>query len=124
MKSCTQTSKDVKLILQEYEDKKLTAKKSMSGEVHEDDDKVSRLLDISRIQSGKRSAEKGSMSAAKKNTKDPLDVIYYRKPEETLKKGKQTSLNDAKLLPIHSSFFLSEWNCFQCCKFNFFEIDG
>ncbi|XP_050890988.1 uncharacterized protein LOC127096466 [Lathyrus oleraceus] len=35
------------------------------------------------------------MSAAKKNTKGPLDVIYYREPEETLKKGKQTSLNEA-----------------------------
>ncbi|XP_058755022.1 uncharacterized protein LOC131628172 [Vicia villosa] len=95
VKACTQTPEDVKLILQEHEDKKLAAKKSISGEVHEDDDEASRLLEISRIRSGKRPAEEGSMPTAKKNTKGPLDVIYYRKPEENLKKGKQTSLNDA-----------------------------
>ncbi|CAI8607955.1 unnamed protein product [Vicia faba] len=38
VKACTQTPEDVKLILQEHEDKKLAAKKSMSGEVHEDDE--------------------------------------------------------------------------------------
>lgn len=49
---------------------------------------ASQLLDISRIQSGKRPAEEGSISDAKKNTKGPLDIIYYRKPEETLIKVK------------------------------------
>ncbi|KAI5419476.1 hypothetical protein KIW84_043592 [Lathyrus oleraceus] len=88
VKSCTQTPEDVNLILQEHEDKKLTAKKPMSGEVHEDDDEALRTLDISRIRSGKRPNEEESMPFAKKNRKDPLDVIYYRKPEETLKKGK------------------------------------
>lgn len=95
VKSCTQTPEDVKAILQEHEDKFRAAKKSISGEVHEDDDEASRLLEMSRIRSGKRPAESGSMPAAKKNTKGPMDVIFYRKPEETLKKGKQTSLNDA-----------------------------
>ncbi|KAI5386094.1 hypothetical protein KIW84_072605 [Lathyrus oleraceus] len=80
VKFCTQTPEDIKMILQEHENKKLGAKKSISGEVHEDDDEASRLLDISRIRSGKRPAEEGSMLAAKKNTKGPLDVIYYRKP--------------------------------------------
>lgn len=94
VKSCTQTPEDIKLILQEYEDKKLAAKKYMSGEVHEYDDQASQLLHISNSK-WKRAAEEWSIPAAKKNTKGPLDVIYYRKSEETLKKGKQTSLNDA-----------------------------
>lgn len=49
VKACTRTPEDVKLILQEHENKKLAAKKSMSGEVHEDDDEASQLLDILRI---------------------------------------------------------------------------
>ncbi|XP_058768459.1 uncharacterized protein LOC131642205 [Vicia villosa] len=114
--SCTQTPEDVKLILQEHEDKKLAAKKSMSGDVHEDDDEASHLLEISRIRAGKRPAEEGSMPAAKKNVKVPLDVSYYRKPEETLKKGNQTSLNDACDKKARSS----------CCKYiaRFFYRNG
>ncbi|CAK8540387.1 unnamed protein product [Lathyrus sativus] len=41
VKSCTQTPVDVKEILHEHEDEKLVANKSMSGEVHEDDDEGS-----------------------------------------------------------------------------------
>jgi hypothetical protein len=34
------------------------------------------------------------MPAAKKKTKGPLDVLYYQKSEDTVRKGKKTSIND------------------------------
>jgi hypothetical protein len=77
--------------LWEADDKKNAA---MAGEVNENADDAAELQAISRIQSGKRPVETGSMPAAKKKTKGPLDVLYYQKSEDTVRKGKKTSIND------------------------------
>jgi hypothetical protein len=95
VKGCKTTPDDVKKLLQEDYDKKKAAKAAMAGEVSENPDEVAELESISRIRSGKRPVEAGSMPAAKKKTKGPLDVMYYQKPEDTIEKGKQTSMNDA-----------------------------
>jgi hypothetical protein len=69
VKGCKTTPDDVKKLLQEDYDKKKAAKAAMAGEVSENPDEVAELESISRIRSGKRPVEAGSMPAAKKKTK-------------------------------------------------------
>jgi hypothetical protein len=80
--------------LQEADDKKKATKAAMAGEVNENVDDVAKLQAISRIRSGNRPVEAGGFPAAKKKTKGPLDVLYYKKPEDPVGKGKQTSITD------------------------------
>ncbi|PNY14079.1 hypothetical protein L195_g010751, partial [Trifolium pratense] len=97
VRGCQKTPEDVKKKLQEAEDKKKAAKMAKSGEVNENPDDMAALQEISRIRSGKRQSEEETMlPPQKKNTtKGPLDAMYYKKPEDTIGKGKQTSINDA-----------------------------
>jgi hypothetical protein len=94
-KGCLKTPDDVKKQLQEAEAKKKAAKMAVSGDVNENADEIAELQAITRIRSGKRAVEEGVvLPPQKKNTKGPLDILYYQTPEETLEKeGKQTSRN-------------------------------
>ncbi|KAK2429465.1 hypothetical protein QL285_027902 [Trifolium repens] len=94
VKGCLKTPDNVKKQLREADEKKKAAKAAMAGEVNENADDIADLQEISRIRSGKRPVESGSMPAAQKKTKGPLDALYYQKPEDTIEKGKQTSIND------------------------------
>jgi hypothetical protein len=94
VKGCLKTPDNVKKQLREADEKKKAAKAAMAGEVNENADDIADLQEISRIRSGKRPVELGSMPAAQKKTKGPLDALYYQKPEDTVAKGKQTSIND------------------------------
>jgi hypothetical protein len=94
VKGCLETPDDVKKQLWEADKNKKAAKAAMADEVNENADDIADLQEISRIRSGKRPVESGSMPAAQKKTKGPLDALYYQKPEDTVAKGKQTSIND------------------------------
>ncbi|KAI5432065.1 hypothetical protein KIW84_035994 [Lathyrus oleraceus] len=61
----------------------------MLGEVHEDDDEASRLLDISRIQNGKRSAEEGRTMFVK-----TVNAYAYKKNGQKLFKLLDNSVEE------------------------------
>jgi hypothetical protein len=96
VRSCKNTSEEVKLILTSHEESGLAKVKSVSYEVHEDGDETSLLQEILRMVIGKSArTEVGSISAAKKgNKKGPLDKLFYQRLEVTLEKGNQTNMKD------------------------------
>ncbi|WJX94820.1 hypothetical protein P8452_76201 [Trifolium repens] len=78
VKGCLKTPDNVKKQLREADEKKKAAKAAMAGEVNENADDIADLQEISRIRSGKRPVESGSMPAAQKKTKASLLVVLGR----------------------------------------------
>lgn len=83
------------MILRASEEARVAKVKSVSNEA-QDDEEAARLQEIGRLVSGKRArTEMESIPANKKaNTKGPLDLMFFQKPEATVGKGKQTSIKD------------------------------
>jgi hypothetical protein len=128
VKGCLETPDDVKKQLREADKNKKAAKAAMADEVNENADDIADLQEISRIRSGKRPVESGSMPAAQKKTKGPLDALYYQKPEDTIEKGKQTSINDidkearAKVCQYIARFFYRNGIAFNVAHSKSFKM--
>ena len=108
-KSCKRVPPEVKQLLKEALEKKNAEKELNFAAIGEDDDEQEDLEEILQIRRGKRpsSTSSGSNSVPStilkqakkgKSIKGPLDLMFLKDPEATIKLGKphrQTSINDA-----------------------------
>ncbi|KAG4383446.1 hypothetical protein GLYMA_13G086950v4 [Glycine max] len=102
--SCKKVSKDVKLEMIYAYKKKITETAAYTEAMQEEDDgEEDGIQEIARLKSGKRpptSNEASSIASKKRTTnkKGPLDFLFSKQSEESIKLGKimrQTSVNES-----------------------------
>ncbi|XP_004499641.1 uncharacterized protein [Cicer arietinum] len=130
VKSCRKIPPDCKLLLQTYYDEKQALKDGILNEmeVQIDDDINDDVVEIRRIQSGKKAIE-APLPAAKK-TKGSLDLMLMKKAEHKLGKYKrQTSIIDtcdkearARTVQYIARFFYTNEIAFSVARSKSFKL--
>ncbi|KAL5154147.1 hypothetical protein HKD37_19G053563 [Glycine soja] len=136
---CKKVSEDVKLeMIYAYEKKIAETAAYMEATQEEDDEEEDGIQEITRLKSGKRpptTSNEASSTASKKRTtnkKGPLDFLFSKQPEESIKLGKtmrQTSVNESynkasrdKAVQYIARFFFRNGITFNVAKSKSFKL--